>query len=276
LKVEGLGDVTGVLQQVCDGTTFWDFQRVLEAPRLRKVTLAPILEVLQKPDADSTLKQSFLDNLGLAGPEAILSGLRKSVMFDQMETGSLEDTTVLILRGRWKDRVAVGLPGGPQAAQGSGELPPYVPSIVTLWMGEEDGWPYQVQLEGRVPLIPMDDRVVGPSGRVEGRKSATKQEKPSKILLHYRRNDHEVRPSDFVFQVPPNVEPVDETDQIVTLMENQMAEMALRRRREAAGAADSKTSKDASSSPGLGPQSPTAPKAAPSPETFRSTAPPRS
>ncbi len=259
LKVEGLGDVTGELQQVCDGIAFWDYQRVLESPRLRKVTLAPILKVLEKPEADATLKQSFLDNLGLAGPEAVLSGLRQSVMFDQMESGTLEEKAVVVIRGRWKDRVALAMPGGPQAAQGSGELPPYVPSIVTVWVGEEDGWPYQVKLEGRMPLIPMDDRVIGPSGRVEGRKSASKVEKPSSILMHYRKSDHEVRLSDFVFQVPPNVEAMDDTDQIVTLMENQLAEQALRRRREAAGAADSKSSKGAFEAPKLGPKNPSAP-----------------
>jgi hypothetical protein len=276
LEVEGLGDVTGELQQVCDGTTFWDFQRVLEAPRLRRITLGPILKVLEKPDADAELKKMFLDNLGLAGPEAVLSGLRESVMFDQMEPSSLDDKKVLVIRGRWKDRAALSLPGGPRMAAG-GDLPPYVPSIVTVWVGEDNGWPYQVQLEGRMPLIPMDERKLGPDGRPVGRLSAATMEKPSKVLFHYRENAHEVRPSDFVFQRPPNVEVLDETEQIVTAMENQLAEMALRRRREAAGAADSKASKGASEFPSkFGPQNPTAPGSAPSPEKFRSSAPPQS
>lgn len=278
LEVEGLGDVTGEFQQVCDGTTFWDFQRVMDAPRLRRISLGPVLKVLEKPEADAEMKQSFLDSLGLAGPEAVLSGLRDSVMFDQMEHGSLDGKEVLVIRGRWKDRTSLSLPGGAQVAAGGGNLPPYVPSIVTVWVGEDNGWPYQVELEGRMPLIPMDQRKLGPDGRPVGRLSAASMEKPSKILFHYRENGREVQPGDFVFQQPPNVEVLDETEQIVTAMENQLTEMALRRRREAAGAADSKASSKGASdaSPKLGPQTPTSPGAAPSPETFRSSAPPRS
>lgn len=274
LQVRGLGDVSGMMQQVCDGTTFWDYTKVLDTPRLTKLTLAPMIEVLEKPEADETVRQTFLDSLGLAGPEAVLSGLRKSVLFDQMESGTLEETPVRIFRGRWTDRTILSLPGGSQA--GGGDLPPYVPTLVTVWVGEEDGWPYQVQLEGRRPLMARDDRMVGPDGRPVGRKSSARAENPSKILLNYRKSEHQVRNSDFVFQQPPNVEVLDTTDQLVSLMKNQIAEMALMRRREAAGKADSKAKgADSSSGLNLGPRDPLAPGAVPSPETFRSTAPPR-
>src|SRR5206468_1631386 len=100
----------------------------------------------------------------------LLSGLRKALLFDQKAAGTLDGKPVWILRGRWKDYDGLSGPGQPPIPLTS-TLPPYVPSIATVVIGQEDGWPYRVELVGRAPSImeqKRDDRPLGPDGRPIG------------------------------------------------------------------------------------------------------------
>ena len=149
LTVTGLPDSSGTLLQICDGETLWDYQQILESQSYRKMSIKPVLERLNSPDIDAKTRDLFMSQIGFSGPEALLVGLRKSIRFDQKEEGVLDGKAVWILRGTWLNRTGfVGPDQRPLPAMGP--LPAYVPSLATLYLGKDDGWPYKLILVGKI------------------------------------------------------------------------------------------------------------------------------
>lgn len=276
LSIEGLGDSTGTMQQVCDGTTLWDYRRILDQQSLRTIKVEPVLQALENPDADDTFREQVRAQLGFAGPDALLAGLRKVARFDQQEESTLNDREVWIIRGLWNDRESLALPPGQAAMLQAGFLPSYVPSHITVWLDKETGWPWRVQLEGRVPSVLREVRLLGPDGRPIGRKSAQPKEKPSRIVLEYALADRTVDPSEFLFEAPPNVSAIDETETVTAGLEAAIAELAQRKRSEASKAGDVLDQALPAPRPAGAPtDQPPAPNPAPPPEQFRSSLPDR-
>ena len=147
LTVSGLADSEATSLQVCDGETLWDYQVVLTSPFYRKMSIKPILERLHSPELDPTLREQAITQMGMSGPETMLLGLRKSMKFNLKEEGELDGKKIWKFRGTWRSRQGlVGLDGRPVAA--GGFLPPYIPMDATLYLGKEDGWPYQAGSRG--------------------------------------------------------------------------------------------------------------------------------
>src|SRR5271157_4897219 len=104
LTVSGLPDSNGTLLQVCDGETLWEYQQILESQNYRKLSIKPIFERLNSPDIDANTRDQILHQMGFAGPDALLVGLRKSVRFDQKEEDTLDGKAMWVLRGTWRNR----------------------------------------------------------------------------------------------------------------------------------------------------------------------------
>ena len=105
LTVSGLPDSDGTMLQVCDGETLWEYQQILESQSLpQDCRIKPIFERLNSPDIDAKTRDQILNQMGFAGPDALLVGLRKSVRFDQKEEGTLDGKAVWVLRGTWRNR----------------------------------------------------------------------------------------------------------------------------------------------------------------------------
>ena len=64
--------------QVCDGETLWDYQQVLESQSYRKMSVKPVFEKLNSPEIDAKTREQVMTQMGFAGPEALLVGLRKT------------------------------------------------------------------------------------------------------------------------------------------------------------------------------------------------------
>jgi len=150
LTLSGLDSATGSMLQVCDGEILWDVQQVLDSQSYRKRRIGDILKKVNDPRMDVTLREQILAQLGFAGPESLLVGLRKSIKFETMTDDTLNGKKVVIVQGEWKDRSSLVAPGQPPLPMNA-PLPAYVPSIVRAWIGKEDGWPYQLRLVGRAP-----------------------------------------------------------------------------------------------------------------------------
>ncbi len=226
--------------QVSDGQVLWERQEALDQPVIRRRELAPILSKLQNPEVDKELREQVLSQLGFAGPDALLAGLRNAAEFNQKAEGELEGKKVWVLRGRWKDRSSLSSPDQPPLPA-TGPLPPYVPSLVYLWLGQEDGWPYRVELSGRMPGImemKKEMREIGPDGRPVGRPMETPDMNPSEIVLTYTDVvlNPELEAKEFVFTASPAERDriVDETQGIVASLDAILAQRASERRAEAA------------------------------------------
>ncbi len=276
LTVSGLGDASAILHRACDGKVLWEFLRVLENPSLRATQLEPILKALQKPEADAEFRERVLTQLGFTGPDALLVGLRKAGQFDQISEETFADRPVWVIRGFWKDREALGLPGAQNQLDRSGFLPRYVPSYLALWIDQETGWPHQVLMQGKIPQQLREEQQLDPFGRPIGKKSSQKKERPSAITLTYKRSEREVSDSEFEFQPPENVSPIDETERRTSEIENAMIEFATRKRNEAtqkSGEVLDQALPAPAPNPGEAP--PTRPEESDSGEKFRSSLPSR-
>jgi outer membrane lipoprotein-sorting protein len=277
LDLKGPAGTSAKMAQVSDGTTLWDYSLILDTQSARKLQLEPVLKKLQSPEIDDELRERVLGGLGFGGPDALLVGLRRAMSFDQKVAGTLDGTPegkkVWILRGRWKDYDALTLPGQP-AFLPTAPLPTYVPSNGAIYLGQDDGWPYRVELKGRVLSVmeqaKRDDRPLGPDGKPIGPKTrARQQEDPSQIILVYSdvNLDAKLTEADFAFQPPPDVTPADSTSQILAGLDAAIMERVAQKRAEAA------TKGTEAAIPAI-PVPPPPGDNLPAPDQFRSTAPP--
>jgi outer membrane lipoprotein-sorting protein len=239
LTLLGTGDESDRMLQVCDGSVLWDFTKVLNSQSCTRKSIEPILKVLNGPDCDPKLREEIITSLGFAGPESLLAGLRNAFVFDQARDGELDGRPVTILGGTWKEGKTPVFPGG--GGPMSGPLPPYVPGLVTLSLGKADGWPYQVSFEGRMPaqIEQQKKKIEQPqldaAGRPVGNKLSAPSAKPSKITLAYSKVEiNAIIPDEtFAFAPPEGAKPRDDTDLLVSQLEQVIAAQAERKKQQA-------------------------------------------
>jgi outer membrane lipoprotein-sorting protein len=237
LQVKGLAGSSGEFLQVCDGSTLWDFQQVLESKYYRKVSLAPVLEKLKAPELDADAREKVVAQLGVAGPEVLLIGLRKAVHFEQKEDGTLDGRPVWILHGTWQDRQGL-LGPNQQPLPENAPLPSYIPSQATVYIGKDDGWPYKVRLAGRLPSVLQDTRRTGPDGRPIGARSLIQSVEPSVVEMIYSNVtlNPPLKGNEFVYVPPANVRPDDITESLLNGLEQMIQQMIAQKKAESARA----------------------------------------
>lgn len=270
----GLPDATGTMLQVCDGDWLWEYQKVLESQNFRKMKIGRILEKLKSAELDDAFREQVLTQLGFAGPDILLVGLRKAIQFDQKTAATLpnpnstarviddkkadqtttEDSAATpapaalpgnmqpmwLLTGTWKSREGL-LGPNQQPLPPTAPLPAYVPSLAKVWIGQNDGWPYRVELIGRIASIVQqfeDTRKAGPDGRVIGVKNANNIQKvePTKIILIYENVElnPKIGPEEFAFTAPPDAKVDDNTEAILNGLEQAVQMKAAQKKTEAA------------------------------------------
>ncbi len=248
LNVVGLGNARGTMVQVCDGVTVWNYTRILENQGCETYRIKPVMEILNKPECEPTVRENILSSLGFVGPDGLLSGLRNAYVFDQVrEETVLDGKPVYVFGGSWKNTELVVGPNGMQFNPVGPPLPPYVPSLVTLYLGKTDKWPYQVVFEGRIPAQierKKDDREVGPDGRPIGRKTTGPGGRPSTVTLTYSnvQLNTTIPPSLFAsplieFPLPRGMSATDYTEKLVNDVDQAITRMAAMKKAEAAKAA---------------------------------------
>jgi outer membrane lipoprotein-sorting protein len=223
LTVNGLADSAGTTLQVCDGKTLWDFQLVLTMPMYHKYDVVKVFEKLDSPELDAGFREEVLNRMGFAGPDILLTGLRKAVLFDQREEGTLDGVPVWVLHGTWKDRKGL-LGPNQQPLADTAPLPAYVPSVVTVWIGKEDGWPYKVLLVGKPPTILEDNRPRDPYGQPIGSKTSAPKVQPSRVELIYSnvKFNPNLKGAEFAFSPPPGSNVDDGTEGMLTLLDQKI------------------------------------------------------
>jgi hypothetical protein len=219
-----VGDSNSTMLQVCDGKVLWDFQRVLKMESYRKREITPILKKLEDPVLDENFRILVISNLGFGGPEAMLSGLRKAVLFDQISEEKLDGVDVWVIGGKWRDRsTLIDLNGRPLSP--TAPLPPYIPSNVRVFIGKIDAWPYKIEMIGNAPsLLQEDVRATDPAtGRPVGQPRKPPKVDPSKVTLRYKiLPTSEIKEGLFKFAAPADVAATsvkDETEEFLTMLD---------------------------------------------------------
>ena len=198
------------------------------------MSIKPILERLHSPELNSALRDQAITQMGMSGPETVLLGLRKALKFNLKEEDELEGKKVWKFRGTWKSRQGlVGLDGRPVAA--GGFLPPQIPMDATLYLGKDDGWPYQIVLVGRKPSI-LETRRTGPDGRAVSVKGSIDKVIPSEIKLIYKdvKLNTNLRLEEFAFQAPPTANVDDNTELLIKGLDQAIQMEIQRKKNEAA------------------------------------------
>ena len=235
LSVSGLGNSAGQMVQACDGETLWEYQKIQEGARCTRLAVGEVFKKLDAPEFDAPFRDQVLSGLGFAGPEALLAGLRKAIHFDRKEPGTLEiqvakgktePVAVWILKGEWKDRDALTAPGQAPLPP-TGPLPPFVPSVATVSLGQADGWPYKVQLDGRARSGMLQPRQTASDRPVLTKPGPATQERPSRLVLIYGnvRLSPTFTAADFFFQPPASVSVLDQTKEVVDRLDRRRIEL---------------------------------------------------
>jgi outer membrane lipoprotein-sorting protein len=233
LSVSGLPDSAGTIVQVCDGETLWDSQQIFDSKSYRKLSIRPVFERLNSPDMDPKIRDQIVTQLGFSGPETLLVGLRKSIKFDIKEEDTLDGKPVWVLRGTWRNRS--GLVGPDQRPlPPTGPLPAYVPSVATLTVGKDDGWPYKLVMVGKVPTILVTPRA-GSEKAAPGKRPADNIE-PSLLTLVYSgvKLNPEIKAEEFVFTAPPSASVEDNTEVTIKGLDQLIQTQLMQKRAEAA------------------------------------------
>jgi hypothetical protein len=240
--VEMAGESKSTMLQVCDGKILWDFQRVLKMESYRKREIAPILEKLKDPVLDENFRILVLSNMGFGGPEAMLSGLRKAVQFDQMLPDKLDGVDVWIISGTWRDRTNL-MGANDRPLPPTASLPPYIPSNVRVFLGKIDAWPYKIEMIGNAPsLLQEDTRAIDPAtGRPVGQPRKPPKVDPSRITLRYKLlPPAEIKEGLFKFDAPADVASTsvnDETKEFLGMLD-QVIEGEKQKKKAAAAKAE--------------------------------------
>ncbi|HWE39700.1 MAG TPA: hypothetical protein VG406_24335 [Isosphaeraceae bacterium] len=238
LSVVRLGDAKGTMIQVCDGKYLIEFQQVLEVQACERTDISQVLGKLNDSHFDPEIREQLQAQLGLAGPDALLRGLRKLIRFDQKKSDVLDNHDVWVLRGEWSDPSTLNLPGV-GALPAKGPLPPFVPSRVTLWLGKGDGWPYQVEFKGMTRSIletaPPEKKAAG----TPALPPVAASDRPTRIVLSYTGvefglTDKDIGRDEFKFQPPQGVQIFDRTAQDVARIEGILRALDDRKKAEAA------------------------------------------
>lgn len=241
LAVSGLGDATATTLQACDGTTLWDYRQVIDTQSYFKWSIRPILEKLANPAIEGPMREQVIAELGFAGPDSLLAGLRKKVGFNQKAEETLDGKKVWVVRGEWKDRSGLVGPNQ-QPLPPTIPLPPYLPANVAAWIGQEDGFPYKVEMYGNPPsMLTADTRRIGPDNKPIGPKPATQKVEPSRIVLRYLdvKVNPPIKPEQFGWQPPADAKGVvDMTEQYLARIDQAIQYETARKKSEAAKTAD--------------------------------------
>jgi hypothetical protein len=241
LNLVGLGDTDSKMLQVCDGKILWDFQQVLQMQSCRKREIVPILDKLKNPDLDANFKFYITSNLGFGGPEAMLSGLRKSVAFDQISDDKLDGLDVVVVRGTWRDRSTL-LNANDRPLPLTAPLPPYVPANIAIYLGKIDGWPYKIEMIGNAPSLLQEDtrEIDKATGRPIGRPIKPPKVDPTRITLRYKLLDvTEITAGLFHFEPPASVAATSIKDDTQEFLEglDQFIAIEMAKKKEAAAKA---------------------------------------
>ncbi len=241
LTVNGLGDASATTLQACDGTTLWDFRQVLDTQSYSKFKVGPIFAKLENPVLEESMRDKVITRLGFAGPDVLLAGLRSKVGFNQKAEETLDGKKVWVIRGEWKDRTGLTGPNQ-QPLPPTVPLPPYMPANVAVWLGQDNGFPYKVEMYGNMPsMLAADTRRLGPDNKPIGAKPQTSKVEPSRIVLLYTdvKVNPPIKPEMFGWQPPADAKGVvDATDTVLGELDQAIQYATAMKKAEAAKAAE--------------------------------------
>ena len=243
LEYVGIGGASSTTLQVCDGKVRWEYQKLLGINSYRRLDIEPAIKKLEEPGLEDDFRTQVLTQIGLSGPEALITGFVGAVGFDQFAEQAIDGVPTYILGGKWKDRSKLMGPNDRPLAP-TAPLPPYIPANVQLYVDKATLWPYRVEMRGNAPSLLQEE----PTGQIDpitkrpiGVKRAQPKVDPTAITLRYTLlPESEIKPDEqFVFAAPRDASNVlDETPEFLRYLDQVIQGLlAQKKAKEAAGEA---------------------------------------
>jgi len=236
LTVNMTKGTAGTLLEVSDGSQHYRSVSILDTQWIDRLDLARIRRILNAPEFDKDARRSVTRQLGFHGVVPVLEGLLETQQFESIESGTLDGVPVHVLHSRWKPGVLDG-----RLVQGrpldSSNLPPFIPSRCTVWIGKENGWLYKVEMRGAglqpQPAQPPQKKPAAKSGTATT-PAAGSSEPEALFVVEFLdpQFDKDVPQSAFRFEPPKEVEIRDITEVLAQQLEAVLTEVRRRRMRE--------------------------------------------
>ena len=156
LTVE-IGSVSTSLVQVCNGTTFWTYRKLPDSGnRLSKIDAVRAITALEQA-AGKLPREAIASSPGLGGLGRLIRGLNARFEFTSVVADQLGGLPVWKLSGGWKPAQLVRLLPKQKDAIEKGRppdltrLPAHLPDSVTLFLGQDDCFPFRIDYLRSVP-----------------------------------------------------------------------------------------------------------------------------
>lgn len=172
LKIQ-TGDQASSLLHVADGRTLWTRTDIDGSPTLARVDLT---KVAASDGSAGMLETTAELPLGPGGLPVALDSLASSFQFRQVREAKIGRLAGYEVLGAWKpERLALFLPEQAEAIQAGQpadleRLPPYLPTHVVLFLGQDDLIPYRIDYRRKT------DGAATLSGDDEGDRSIVRME----------------------------------------------------------------------------------------------------
>jgi hypothetical protein len=155
LTVE-VGSVPTSLVQVCNGTDFWTYRKLPNGESLSKVDAFRAITALEQA-AGKMPREAVTCPPGLGGMGRLMRGLNSQFEFTTAIADQLDGLPVWKLGGGWKPAALVRLLPKQKEAIAKGRTPDltrlasHLPDSVTLFLGQEDCFPFRIDYLRSVP-----------------------------------------------------------------------------------------------------------------------------
>ena len=153
-----VGSVSTSLVQVCNGATLWTYRKLPNGESLSKIDAVRAITALEQA-AGKLPREAIASSPGLGGLGRLMRGLNAQFEFTSVVADQLGGLPVWKLSGGWKPaQLARLLPNQKEAIEKGRppdltRLPGHLPDSVTLFLGQEDCFPFRIDYLRSVPQV---------------------------------------------------------------------------------------------------------------------------
>ena len=143
-----VGDTTGKLEVISDGTTLWETTQIGDGDRTitKKIRLKDVLESLNKPDVAKEMRDEFLQSQSFYGVLPLLQSIQQRMLMTKKENTSWRGLDVTVLTADWNNDIAKAI-----TQDGKQAWPQFFPRQCRLFLDAKTRWPQRIEWLGPAP-----------------------------------------------------------------------------------------------------------------------------
>jgi len=143
-----VGDTTGKLETISDGTTLWETMQVGEGERAitKKIRLKDVLDTVNKQDMAKEMRDEFMESQAFYGVLPLLKSIQQRMVVTKKEAIKWHGFDVNVLTADWAIDIVKAV-----TEDGKRPWPPAMPRQSRLYLDAKTHWPHRIEWLGSVP-----------------------------------------------------------------------------------------------------------------------------